>query len=34
MPDHLWRKSYQDMKPLCPPLGTGAQVSASPSALH
>jgi len=34
MPDDLWRKSYQDMKPLCPPLGIGAQVSvASASAL-
>jgi hypothetical protein len=27
MPDHPWRKSYQDMKPLGPPLGTGAQIS-------
>jgi transposase len=27
MPDHPWRKSYQDMKPLGPPLGIGTQIS-------
>lgn len=27
MPDHPWRRSYQDMKPLGPPLGVAAQIS-------